>query len=73
MCVAVLKSVVRMITLISEKNVKESRKRAVYLCGNSVPGRENDSYKGLEVEISLIYSKNKNKMSPGHSNGFENK
>lgn len=45
----------------------------MHICGNSVPGRENDSYKGLDVDMSMVYSKKKNNVSPGHSNDFENK
>lgn len=70
-CVAVLKGVVRKFSLTLDKNMKEVRKPAMHMKGNSVPNRESNRCKGLEVGVCLASSKDNTKPSLGHCHEFE--
>lgn len=70
-CVAVLKGVVRKFSLTLDKDMKEARKPAMHMKGNSISNRESSRCKGLEVGVCLASSKDNSKPSLGHCHEFE--
>lgn len=62
---------VRKFSLTLDKDMKEARKPAMHMKGNSVPNRESSRCKGLEVGVCLASAKDNTKPSLDHCHEFE--